>query len=144
MNAWNLCFTAALNISLVACAVETPPTPKVPHVTVSPTGHLAVMPPGPCPDWSSNPSHNYGNYDLSNFGCAYYSGITAQLANPADWAAGYSSNTGSESARDSAMLQKYLSNVPPPMANVSSNNPTASAGTSGSGTTSTSPGIGSQ
>jgi len=64
-----------------------------------------------CPDWSESSTQNYSNADFSNFGCAYYNNIQAQLLYPDDYEKGYGvpAITGD---RETINLQKYFTATP--------------------------------
>lgn len=61
-----------------------------------------------CPDWSSNPAHNFYNKDFSNLGCAYYNNLAVQVSTPDDLQKGHGQEIGS-GERESTVLQKYMS-----------------------------------
>ncbi len=79
-----------------------------------------------CPDWSGNSIHNYENTDFSNFGCAYYNNVKAQLANPSDLDKGQGQNI-QNGDRESVNVQKYLTAT---QQNVTSPATTGSSGSS--------------
>jgi pilus biogenesis lipoprotein CpaD len=60
-----------------------------------------------CPDWSSNPEHNYENAEFSNFGCANHNNIAVQVLNPSDLESGHGQNNMS-AEHDGTFLQKYM------------------------------------
>ena len=64
-----------------------------------------------CPNWSSNPMHNYDNTDFSNQGCAYYNNLAAEVVNPEDLQKGHGQAISSGD-RESVNIQKYLTAVP--------------------------------
>lgn len=61
-----------------------------------------------CPDWSSNPVHNYNNDDFSNLGCASDANLQAQVQDPQDLKQG-KGKQGMTAARESSILQGYWS-----------------------------------
>lgn len=87
---------AASMITLAGCGSSATDTAKTSHA---------------CPDWSSNPEHNYQNQDFSNFGCAYYNNIAVQVENPDDLQQGHGALV-SNGDRNSVNAQKYLTATP--------------------------------
>ena len=81
-----------------------------------------------CPNWSSNSIHNYENTDFSNFSCAYYNNVRAQVADPADLNRGQGQSI-QNGDRESVNVQKYLTAT---QQNVTSPSTQSSSGSSAS------------
>ena len=59
-----------------------------------------------CPDWGGDPTSNHGNHDLRNYGCAYWSNLSAQLQDPADLELGHGV-VEQDPYRNSASIDAY-------------------------------------
>ena len=65
-----------------------------------------------CPDWSDNPTENYSNKDMRNYGCAYNNNLRAQVVDPEDLDNGHGQQVES-GERESTIIKPYMSNTPP-------------------------------
>ena len=59
-----------------------------------------------CPDWGGDPTSNHNNTDLRNYGCAYWSNLSAQLQDPADLELGHGV-VEQDPYRNSAVISAY-------------------------------------
>lgn len=81
------------------------------EVTV--TMHYSVaIPPQDCPAWSTRAVPNYSNEIHSNYGCATYTNLARQVADPADLVRG-SGNASPDNDRSQAIIGQYKLNTVP-------------------------------
>lgn len=64
-----------------------------------------------CPDWSERAQPNYGNYTMSNFGCAVNGNMAAMIADPQDFVWGREAGTTDSYAATRA-IQSYRKATP--------------------------------
>ncbi|MBY0406989.1 MAG: CpaD family pilus assembly protein [Rickettsiales bacterium] len=68
---------------------------------------FAVVVPPNCPDWRMSPSHNFGNGETANFGCATAVNLGQMVADPRDLERGTGELPPALSERGDAVLRTY-------------------------------------